>query len=140
MYDRVVDVPRLMGSLPEGGPAPEVVADVQVVLRQRYGMEFDRIGLALYRDGRQVWAFDFPEAVVEVVSDTEIVYTSAQPLGPLHGLTVVAAFPHGLVSFPGPLARLARFVAANSARGTTSNSRWSSGAGPDTRPPSRCSS
>ena len=75
MYDRVVDVPRLMGSLPEGGPAPEVVADVQVVLRQRYGMEFDRIGLALYRDGRDsvAWhgdqvARELPQAYVATVS------------------------------------------------------------------------
>ena len=53
------------------------------------------------------------EAVVEIVSESEIAYTASQPLGPLHGLTVVAAWPHGLVSFPGPLARGARFVGAN---------------------------
>ena len=40
-------------------------------------------------------------------------FESTRPLEPLEGLTVVAAWPPGLVSFPGPLVRALRFAAAN---------------------------
>ena len=52
MYDRMVDVPRLTGSLPS--PAPDelgVVGDMADVLGGRYDVPFERIGVALYRDG-----------------------------------------------------------------------------------------
>ena len=75
MYDRVVEVPRLMGRLPGDGPSAEVAADIQVVLGRRYGRTFDRVGLALYRDGRDsvAWhgdqvARELPQALVATVS------------------------------------------------------------------------
>lgn len=52
MYDRVVEVPRLTASLPADGPGHPVLADIQAALAERFGQEFDRLGLALYRDGR----------------------------------------------------------------------------------------
>lgn len=52
MYDRVVDVPRLTASLPADGPGHPVLAEVQAALADRFDEAFDRIGLALYRDGR----------------------------------------------------------------------------------------
>jgi alkylated DNA repair dioxygenase AlkB len=85
MYDRVVDVPRLLGSLPEDylesrsavvrstvAAAVEAGADA---LTRRYARAFDRIGLALYRNGRDsvAWhgdtiARDLPQAMVATVS------------------------------------------------------------------------
>ncbi len=52
MYDRVVDVPRLTASLPANGPGHPVLADIRAALAERFEQVFDRIGLALYRDGR----------------------------------------------------------------------------------------
>lgn len=51
MYDRVVDVPRLTASLPADGPGHAVLADIHAALAERFDEAFDRIGLALYRDG-----------------------------------------------------------------------------------------
>jgi alkylated DNA repair dioxygenase AlkB len=75
MYERTVDVPRLVASLPEDGPGHPLLADMQVALSRRYGQAFDRIGLALYRDGNDsvAWHGDYvarelPEAVVATVS------------------------------------------------------------------------
>jgi alkylated DNA repair dioxygenase AlkB len=52
MYDRIVDVPRLTASLPRDGAGHAVLAEVQDALTDRFAERFDRIGLALYRDGR----------------------------------------------------------------------------------------
>ena len=71
MYERIVDVPRLTGSLPtpslpsdgpdrpstSGRQAPTVAVGPLVkamggALGARYGVDLERIGLALYRDGR----------------------------------------------------------------------------------------
>jgi alkylated DNA repair dioxygenase AlkB len=52
MYDKLVDTPRLFASLPEDGPIPPVVARMRVVLSERYGTDFERVTVALYRDGR----------------------------------------------------------------------------------------
>ena len=51
MYDRMVDVPRLTAHL-DVDSAPPVLTAAVGVLRRRYDEPFDRIGLALYRDGR----------------------------------------------------------------------------------------
>ena len=76
MYDRIVDVPRLIGSLPD--PAEmgvEIVADMGRAISQRYGLSFERIGVALYRDGNDsvAWhgdqvARELPQAMVATVS------------------------------------------------------------------------
>jgi alkylated DNA repair dioxygenase AlkB len=52
MYDRVVDVPRLVAVLPEDGPGHPVLATAAALLSERYGQALDRISLAGYRDGR----------------------------------------------------------------------------------------
>jgi alkylated DNA repair dioxygenase AlkB len=52
MYERMVDVPRLLASVPEDGPVHPVLQRVSDLLTERYGRPVDRISLALYRDGR----------------------------------------------------------------------------------------
>ncbi len=52
MYEREVDVPRLLATIPDDGPGHPVLGEVSAVLAARYGDELDRVGLALYRDGR----------------------------------------------------------------------------------------
>lgn len=57
MYDRMVDVPRLLSFYGEGEPLPDpVVDDVRVALDQYYraelGEPFTTVGMCLYRDGR----------------------------------------------------------------------------------------
>jgi alkylated DNA repair dioxygenase AlkB len=52
MYDRIVDVPRLMARPPDDGPEPVLVARAAAALSRRYGVHFDSRAFALYRDGR----------------------------------------------------------------------------------------
>jgi alkylated DNA repair dioxygenase AlkB len=57
MYDRVVDVPRLLSFYAEGEPLPDPVLDeARQALDEHYGPElgepFRTAGLCLYRDGR----------------------------------------------------------------------------------------
>jgi len=57
MYERVVDVPRLLCFLDEGRRAPDpAVADAHAALNAHYATElgepFATIGMCLYRDGR----------------------------------------------------------------------------------------
>ena len=57
MYDRMVDVPRLVASLPEDGDGHPLLARAAAALSARYGARLDRTSLALYRDGRDSVAF-----------------------------------------------------------------------------------
>jgi alkylated DNA repair dioxygenase AlkB len=75
MYERTVDVPRLVAALPEDGPGHPLLLGMMQALGARYGMVFSRIGLALYRDGNDsvAWhgdrvARELPEALVATVS------------------------------------------------------------------------
>ena len=75
MYDRMVDVPRLTATLPDDGPVHPVLAEVADRLQACHGTTFDRIGLALYRDGRDSVAphgdqivRDLDESVMATVS------------------------------------------------------------------------
>jgi alkylated DNA repair dioxygenase AlkB len=57
MYDRVVDVPRLLSFYAEGEPLPDpMLDDAKRALDEHYGAElgepFRTAGLCLYRDGR----------------------------------------------------------------------------------------
>jgi alkylated DNA repair dioxygenase AlkB len=57
MYDRVVDVPRLLSFYDEGAPLPDpALVDAKRTLDQHYagelGEQFATAGLCLYRDGR----------------------------------------------------------------------------------------
>jgi alkylated DNA repair dioxygenase AlkB len=75
MYERVVDVPRLLATLPEDGPGHPVLEQIRQLLGARYGTDFERLSLGYYRDGRDSVAYhgdttarDLPEAVVATVS------------------------------------------------------------------------
>lgn len=75
MYDRIVDVPRLTAMVGRDGPGHPVLGDAQQALRDRFGERFDRIGLALYRDGRDsvaphgdMVAREMEESVMAIVS------------------------------------------------------------------------
>jgi alkylated DNA repair dioxygenase AlkB len=75
MYDRIVDVPRLVAALPDDGPGHPLLDAIRRLLSARYGEAFARISLAFYRDGRDSVAFhgdttarDLREAVVATVS------------------------------------------------------------------------
>jgi alkylated DNA repair dioxygenase AlkB len=52
MYDRVVDVPRLLAAVPADGPGDPVLDGLSALLTERYRRPVDRVTLALYRDGR----------------------------------------------------------------------------------------
>jgi alkylated DNA repair dioxygenase AlkB len=55
MYDREVDVPRLMGHFrldPPAGSTPGPILDAARLVIERVGVAFNSVGLNLYRDGR----------------------------------------------------------------------------------------
>ena len=75
MYDRIVDVPRLVASLPDDGPGHPLLDDIRALLSARYATAFVRVGLGYYRDGSDsvAWhgdtvARELPEAIVATVS------------------------------------------------------------------------
>lgn len=75
MYERVVDVPRLLGTLPGDGPGHPVVESLRAALSRRYAVAFKGVTLALYRDGTDsvAWhgdriARELPHAHVATVS------------------------------------------------------------------------
>ncbi|MEM8923345.1 MAG: alpha-ketoglutarate-dependent dioxygenase AlkB [Actinomycetota bacterium] len=53
MYERMVDVPRLTGGLPDAmtGEVSSVIDGMAAALGERYGSVFERIGLGFYRNG-----------------------------------------------------------------------------------------
>jgi len=57
MYDREVDVPRLVARPPEAGPIANLLRRLSATLSQRYQCALDSITLAHYRDGRDSVAF-----------------------------------------------------------------------------------
>ncbi|GAB6197356.1 alpha-ketoglutarate-dependent dioxygenase AlkB [Lysobacter xanthus] len=52
MYERVVDVPRLIASYALDGPRPAVIDEALAAVRGAVDAPFDSVGLNLYRDGR----------------------------------------------------------------------------------------
>jgi alkylated DNA repair dioxygenase AlkB len=52
MYDRVVDVPRLVAHFRAGEPLPELVARMKTRVEERLGLSFGSVGFNRYRDGR----------------------------------------------------------------------------------------
>lgn len=71
MYDKTVEVPRLLGKVPREG----IVEDMRVAMSQRYGEELVFTTAALYRDGNDSVAFhgdttarNMIEALVATVS------------------------------------------------------------------------
>jgi alkylated DNA repair dioxygenase AlkB len=57
MYERVVDVPRLVATLPDDGPGHPVLREVAMALSEHYGRPLFDVSLAAYRDGRDSVAF-----------------------------------------------------------------------------------
>ena len=75
MYDRMVDVPRLVAALPPDGPGHPVLENIRVLLNARYAIEFVNLSLGYYRDGGDsvAWhgdttARELPQAIVATVS------------------------------------------------------------------------
>lgn len=75
MYDRVVDVPRLVAALPDDSDGHPLLEEMARALSRRYGEDFVRISLAFYRDGHDsvAWHGDtvartLPQALVATVS------------------------------------------------------------------------
>lgn len=57
MYEREVDVPRLVARPPEAGPVAELLTELSRTLSERYQRGLDNLSLAHYRDGRDSVAF-----------------------------------------------------------------------------------
>src|SRR5580658_6586818 len=51
MYDREVDVPRLVARMPIDAELPQSLADIVPIVEQLSGARFTTIGMNLYRDG-----------------------------------------------------------------------------------------
>jgi alkylated DNA repair dioxygenase AlkB len=57
MYEREVDVPRLVARAPSEGPMADLLRQLSKTLSQRYGRALPNISLAHYRDGNDSVAF-----------------------------------------------------------------------------------
>ncbi len=75
MYDRVVDVPRLVATVPDDGPGHQILHEIAAILGARYGRPLPSISLAAYRDGRDSVAFhgdrlgrETDDAIVAILS------------------------------------------------------------------------
>jgi alkylated DNA repair dioxygenase AlkB len=76
MYDRTVEVPRRYAVLNDRGASLHPIVDeMRTALDARYATKFERVSVALYRDGRDsvAWHGDYvarrmPEALVATVS------------------------------------------------------------------------
>ena len=51
MYDRIVDVPRLVASLPEDGPGHPLIDRIRDILCAHYATAFARVSMGYYRSG-----------------------------------------------------------------------------------------
>jgi alkylated DNA repair dioxygenase AlkB len=52
VYDKLVLAPRLYAALPDDGPGHLLLGPIRDALSHRYGEDFCRVSMALYRDGR----------------------------------------------------------------------------------------
>src|SRR5260370_191276 len=57
MYDRVVDVPRLVAAWPDDGPGHPLLPEMREALAAHYGRPLPRVSLAAYRSGQDNGAF-----------------------------------------------------------------------------------
>ncbi len=70
MYDRMVDEPRMIawyGTPLDDASLPPILAPMAVALSQRFDRDFDGVGAALYRDGRDSVAWHGDRIPVELV-------------------------------------------------------------------------
>ena len=75
MYERVVDVPRLVAELPDDGPGHPVLQQAAEALSRRYGLALARISLAYYRDGRDSVAWH-GDRLGRLIDDTVVAILS----------------------------------------------------------------
>jgi alkylated DNA repair dioxygenase AlkB len=75
MYERVVDVPRLVAELPDDGPGHPVLDQATAALSRHYGLALTRISLAYYRDGRDSVAWH-GDRLGRLVDDTVVAILS----------------------------------------------------------------
>jgi alkylated DNA repair dioxygenase AlkB len=75
MYDKVVDVPRLLARVPLDGAGQPLIEEMRLAISEFYGEKFVYTTAALYRDGSDSVAFhgdttarNMPEALVATVS------------------------------------------------------------------------
>jgi alkylated DNA repair dioxygenase AlkB len=57
MYERVVDVPRLVATWPEDGPGHPLLPEMREALAVHYARPLPRVSLAAYRSGQDSVAF-----------------------------------------------------------------------------------
>jgi alkylated DNA repair dioxygenase AlkB len=76
MYDRTVDVPRLVASLPADGPGHPLLEQARLALSRRYATEFSHVSLALYRDGGDSVAWHGDYVAREMTEDTLVASVS----------------------------------------------------------------
>jgi alkylated DNA repair dioxygenase AlkB len=75
MYERIVDVPRLVATLPNDGPGHPVLSKAADALSRHYGLALDRVSLAYYRDGRDSVAWH-GDRLGRLVDDTVVAILS----------------------------------------------------------------
>jgi alkylated DNA repair dioxygenase AlkB len=75
MYERIVDVPRLVGEVPEDGPGHAVLDEARRALSRHYGLALDRVSLAYYRDGQDSVAWH-GDRLGRLVDDTVVAIVS----------------------------------------------------------------
>jgi alkylated DNA repair dioxygenase AlkB len=75
MYERMLDVPRLVAVLPEAGPGHPLLEHIRRTLSRHYGEDLTRVSLGYYRNGQDsvAWHGDYvarqlASAVVATVS------------------------------------------------------------------------
>jgi alkylated DNA repair dioxygenase AlkB len=75
MYDRMVDVPRLVAGLPADGPGHPLLEQIRAILDARYQTRFVNLSLGYYRNGDDsvAWhgdttARELPQAIVATIS------------------------------------------------------------------------
>lgn len=84
MYDREVDVPRLVASMRVGEEMPEIVRTMLVRVHARTGAAFNSIGFNLYRDGRDSVA-PHNDTIADLVEEQPIALVS---LGATRRMTI----------------------------------------------------
>jgi alkylated DNA repair dioxygenase AlkB len=75
MYERVVDVPRLVAELPDDGPGHPVLLEAGAALSRHYGLDLARVSLAYYRDGHDSVAWH-GDRLGRLVDDTVVAILS----------------------------------------------------------------
>ena len=75
MYERVVDVPRLVASVPDDGPGHPVLGHASLALSARYGPALSEVSLAYYRDGQDSVAWH-GDRLGRLVDDTVVAILS----------------------------------------------------------------